>query len=254
MPTPTDFPTGAPLWIDLNSSDIEASKAFYEGLFGWTSLSAGPDFGNYVTFSLDGRQVAGMVANPLAGTIRDAWTVYLETDDAETTAQAITGAGGLVLMGPHGVGPLGSMLVATAPDRATVGAWQRGEMRGFETVAEPGAPAWFELHTTEYDDAVQFYQQAFGWQTATMGDSPEFRYTQLTADGEMYAGIYDASAHWPAGDPAAWVVYVNVADADAALATALELGGTHIDGPTDTPFGRLTTVTDTTGALIKLIA
>jgi predicted enzyme related to lactoylglutathione lyase len=254
MPTPTDFPTGAPLWIDLNSSDVDASRAFYEGLFGWSSVAAGPEFGNYVTFSLDDRQVAGMVANSEAGTIRDFWTVYLETDDAETTAQAITGAGGFVVMGPHQVGPMGSMVIATAPDRAVVGAWQRDQMRGFQVVAEPGAPAWFELHTTEYDDAVQFYQQAFGWQTATMSDTPEFRYTQLKVGDEPYAGIMDASAYWPSGDPAAWLVYVNVADADASLARAVELGGAIVDEPTDTPFGRLATLSDATGALIKIMS
>ena len=254
MSTPTDFPTGAPLWIDLSTSDIDASRAFYEGLFGWSSVSAGPEFGNYVTFSLDGKQVAGMVVNSEAGTIRDAWTVYLETDDAETTAQAITGAGGFVLMGPHQVGPMGSMVVANDPDRAVVGAWQRDHMRGFQALAEPGAPAWFELHTTQYDDAVQFYQQAFGWQTASTGDSPEFRYTQLTVDDEMYAGIYDAKSDWPAGDPAAWFVYFNVADDAAAVAKAVELGGSVVDGPADTPYGRLTTITDSTGALLKLIA
>ncbi|BDZ48231.1 putative glyoxalase/bleomycin resistance protein [Frondihabitans sucicola] len=254
MPTPTDFPTGAPLWIDLNSTDVEASKAFYGGLFGWTSFTAGPDFGDYVTFSLDGRQVAGMVENSEPDTIRDFWTVYLETDDAETTAQAVTGAGGFVIMGPHQVGPMGTMLLANDADRAVVGAWQRDEMRGFQAVAEPGAPAWFELHTTAFHDSVQFYQQAFGWETATMSDTPEFRYAQLKVGDDFYAGIMDASAYWPAGDPAQWMVYVNVADTDKAIARAVELGGAIVDEPADTPFGRLATISDATGALVKVIS
>ncbi|MCU1526846.1 MAG: 27 kDa antigen Cfp30B [Frondihabitans sp.] len=247
------FPTGAPIWVDLSSSDVAASRAFYEALFGWTSTDTGPEYGNYVVFSLGDKQVGGLIGRQEPAEAPDAWLVYLETDDAETTSEAVTGAGGVVLSGPHPVGSLGSMVIATDVDRATVGAWQRGDNRGIQARGEVGTPAWFELHTTQYDDSLQFYQQAFGWQTVSMAGSPEFRYTQLMVDDEPYAGVMDASGYWPAGDPAAWVVYFRVADADAAAARAVELGGSVVEAPTDTPFGRLATLTDVTGATIKLI-
>jgi predicted enzyme related to lactoylglutathione lyase len=247
------FPTGAPLWIDLSSSDVAASKAFYESLFGWTSTETGPEYGNYVVFSLGDKQVGGLISRREPRDTPDSWLVYLETDDAETTSEAITGAGGMVLSGPHEVGSLGSMVVATDVDRATIAAWQRADNRGLQAVGDEGAPAWFELHTTQYDDSLQFYQQAFGWQTVSMVDTPEFRYSQLMVDGQPYAGVMDASGYWPAGDPAAWVVYFNVADADAATARVVELGGTVVEAPTDTPYGRLADLRDVTGAPIKLI-
>ena len=31
----TEYAPGTPSWVDLGSPDIEASVAFYEGLFGW---------------------------------------------------------------------------------------------------------------------------------------------------------------------------------------------------------------------------
>jgi predicted enzyme related to lactoylglutathione lyase len=254
MPTPTTFPTGTPIWIDLTSRDLDASKTFYESLFGWNSETAEPEFGGYVTFSLGDRRVAGMVVSSEPDTMRDSWTVYLQTDDAETTAQAVTGGGGMVLMGPHQVGPMGTMLIATDADRALVGGWKAGDMTGFQALGEPGAPAWFELHTTNFDDEVQFYQQAFGWTTTTMPGTPDFHYAQLTHDGEVYAGVMDATAYWPAGDPAAWMVYFNVDDADATMAKAVELGGAVVDAPVDTPFGRVGTLSDSTGALLKIMA
>src|SRR5689334_8936739 len=61
----TDFVPGAPDWLDLGSADVEASSAFYGGLFGWTFRSAGPDAGGYGFFQLDGRTVAA--AGPLMG-------------------------------------------------------------------------------------------------------------------------------------------------------------------------------------------
>lgn len=253
MTDPLEFPTGAPIWVDLNSHDPDASKAFYETLFGWTSTTSGPEFGNYVTFSLDGKVVGGMVGNAHAETVPDFWTVYLESDDAETTAEAITSGGGQVIAGPDQVGPLGSMVIASDPGRAVVGAWQRGVNRGFEGAGEVNGPAWFELHTAEYYDSVEFYQQAFGWQTATMGDSDEFRYTQLMVGETPYAGIYDATVDL-AGSPAFWLVYFRVADADVALAKAVELGATVLEELVDTPFGRMAKLADPTGAVFRLSA
>jgi predicted enzyme related to lactoylglutathione lyase len=254
MPTHPVFPTGAPLWVDLNSIDPDASRTFYETLFGWTSVDTGPDFGNYVNFSLGDALVAGLVRNAQPETMPDTWITYLQTGDAETTAAAVTGAGGLVIAGPHVVGALGTMVVATDANRALVGGWQPGQHRGFGALDTVGAPAWFELHTTSFHDEVQFYQQAFGWQTASMGDTDEFRYEQLMVDEKPYAGVMDATAYWPAGDPAKWFVYFRVADVDESLARATELGGHVVDEPADTPYGRLATAADSTGAVFKLMS
>ena len=48
MPTRYIAPVGAPTWIDLATSDLEASKQFYGTVFGWTFESAGPEYGGYV--------------------------------------------------------------------------------------------------------------------------------------------------------------------------------------------------------------
>jgi len=47
-------------------------------------------------------------------------------------------------------------------------------------------------------------------------------------------------------------VYFEVDDVDAALAKTVELGGAIVQPAEDTPYGRLATATDSTGALFKL--
>ena len=42
MPAPTDIPLGAPVWLDLQSSDTARSIEFYTGVFGWTHEQAAP--------------------------------------------------------------------------------------------------------------------------------------------------------------------------------------------------------------------
>jgi len=95
-------PVGAPVWFDLSSSDPAVSRAFYEGLFGWTAHDTPPDFGGYVNFYKGDAMIAGMTQNPGQGA-PDGWTTYLKSDDAAATADAITAAGGTVLFPPTAV-------------------------------------------------------------------------------------------------------------------------------------------------------
>ena len=74
-----------------------------------------------------------------------------------------------------------------------------------------------------------------------MSDTDDFRYTvQLDADGEgQVAGVMDASGRLPADVPPHWGVYIGVADTDRAVAQITELGGSVVQPPEDTPFGRI---------------
>ena len=52
----------------------------------------------------------------------------------------------------------------------------------------------------------------------------------------------------------AWTVAFELpADADAAVSTATRLGASVVMPPEDTPFGRLATIADPTGAQLKLM-
>jgi len=115
--------------------------------------------------------------------------------------------------------------LAFYPGGASLGVWQAGTHGGFTVLDEPGAPSWFELHTRDYDAVLAFYRDVLGWQTTTMADAPDFRYTVAVAGGEQLAGVMDGSGFLPEGAPSQWAVYVNVDDGDATLAQAVALGG-----------------------------
>lgn len=252
MPAPT-LVAGAPCWNDLFSSDTERAKDFYGRLFGWTTMDPGPEYGGYFLFQKDGKVVAGCMRNDGEQGYPDSWTVYLTTDDADRTVEAARANGGQVVLEPMDVTRNGRFALVSDPGRATIGAWQPREVTGFELRGEPGAPAWFELHTREYDASVAFYRDVFGWDAHTMSDEPEFRYTTLGEGEGALAGIMDASALPPEGAPAGWSIYFEVEDADAALALATELGGAVEREAEDTPYGRLAALTDPTGTRFKLL-
>jgi predicted enzyme related to lactoylglutathione lyase len=141
---------------------------------------------------------------------------------------------------------------ATDPTGAFIGFWQPLAHKGFGVVAEANAPGWFELFTRDHPASVAFYETVFGWNTFATGDTDEFRYTTLEKDERAAAGVMDASGFLPEGVPDHWSVYFSVADTDAAIARATELGATVVMGPDETPFGKLATLTDPTGAIFKL--
>jgi uncharacterized protein len=244
-------PLGAPCWIDLFTTDPDASKSFYGELFGWTAEDTGPEYGNYINFSKDGVAVAGGMQNDGSGG-PDAWSIYLATDDAKATADQAQAEGGHIIVPPMDVGTLGTMVVLSDPGQAAIGAWQPQDFPGFGVWGEDGTPGWFELHTRDYDAAVRFYERVFGWDTHVMGDTDEFRYTTLGEGEDQLAGVMDGTISLPEGVPSHWAVYFAVTDTDATIDRAVGLGATVVSPAVDTPYGRLATLADPTGAGFRL--
>ncbi len=85
-----------------------------------------------------------------------------------------------------------------------------------------------------------------------LSDTPDFRYTQLGQPDNAVAGIWDASGYLPESVPSFWAVYFAVENADEAIAKALELGAQLVSPAEDTPFGRIGTLADPTGANFKI--
>ncbi len=249
-------PNGAPCWIDLLTSDTARAREFYAGLFGWTAGEAAEQFGGYFMFMRDGVPVAGCMPK-VAGVPGmegpDMWGVYLSSPDAKGTVDTALAHGGTLREGPMDIADLGTEAVLNDVTGARIGVWQAKAFPGTSVYNQPGTPAYFELLTRDYEAAVGFYRDVFGWETHVASDTPEFRLTALREGEETIAGIMDGSGFLSAAQPATWMFYVKVADTDAALAKVAELGGTVTQPAEDTPYGRLAGATDPTGARFKLV-
>ena len=246
-------PLGAPCWVDLFTTDPEASEEFYGEIFGWTVDDPGPEFGGYVNFLRAGVQVGGCMRNDGSSGQPDMWSVYLAVADAQAIVDDAAAHGGQTHVPPMPVADLGVMAMVADAGGAAIGLWQPGRHKGFGVYGETGAPSWFELHTRAYDASLDFYRQVFAWNLALTADTPEFRYSSLEIDGEPLAGIIDASKFLPDGVPAHWAIYFGVDDADATLERVEKLGGAVVQPAEDTPYGRLAAAVDSTGAGFRLL-
>ena len=254
MTTRANAPIGSPCWADLWTSDPESSRKFYSELFGWEAQERSPEFGGYFMFTRDGVPTAGGMGDMVDMPANNTWKVYLATDNIAKTVETAETRGAHVIAPAMAVADLGLQATLIDPTGAHHGIWQPGTFPGFTVLNEHGAPSWFELHTRDHAAAVAFYRTVYHWDTSTMSDSDQFRYTTMRdPDGEGdLAGIMDARAFLPDGVPAHWSIYWEVEDADASVAKVKTLGGSVVTDAQDTAFGRLATVLDPAGAEFKL--
>lgn len=250
MPERTSYAPGTPNWIDIGT-DVEAAVAFYGALFGWTSVSAGPDAGGYGFFTnADGKIIAGH--GPQQNPGPPFWSSYISVENIEDTAGRVEAAGGTVVMAPMDVMDAGRMAVFQDTEGAFFSGWEPGRTKGVDVVNEPGAFCWSELNTRDLDGAKAFYPAVFDWEPRS-SEGEAMAYTEWQLGGESIAGAMEIPPMVPAEVPPNWLIYFAVEDTDAAVAKAVELGGGAVMPGMDTPAGRLAVLQDPQGAVFAVI-
>ena len=171
--------------------------------------------------------------------------------DADAAAAKAAQAGGRVVVAPFGSLDGGRMAIVADPAGAVIGLWQPGRHRGAQRVNEASAYAMSMLHTPDPEGAAAFYGDLFGWTTESFGDATMFRLPGFVGgEPEQPVSREVVAVMMPArdGEPARWDVDFWIADTDAAVMRAAELGGTVVAGPYDTPTHRQALLADPTGA------
>ena len=254
----SEYEPGTPSWADVASPDLDASRAFYRGLFGWTGEPAAePEAGGYTVMMLGDAAAAGL--GPVFGDMPPCWNTYVTVADADAATAAATEAGGQVMMEPMDVLDAGRMAVIADPDGAALALWQPRAHIGAEVRMEPNSMCWAELNTRDPDRAVAFFNKLFGWEAEQVGGpteegGPGFDYLMLQLGDTPVGGIITMDENWPAEVPPHWMVYFAVDDCDTAAERVTELGGEVCVPPTDIPPGRFAVVNDPHGATFTIIA
>ncbi|GGO36974.1 MULTISPECIES: VOC family protein [Streptomyces] len=224
--------TGAPIWVDLGTTDIDGAAAFYKGVFGWDFEKGGEEVGGYGTFQIDGKAAAGgMAVTPEMGaTGGPSWSLYFCTPDADATAKKVEQAGGRTLFEPMDVLDYGRMAGFADAAGVAFSVWQPGQNKGLDVVNVPGGLIWTELYTPDIEAGAAFYDAVFGWKTIAQpfeGGSYTMVYPGGGTADDMFGGL------WPLDqDPVEqeagvyWMPYFQVADIDAVVEKARTTGGT----------------------------
>jgi uncharacterized protein len=254
MPQKDSYENGVPCWIDVTSTDIAVTRAFYQGLFGWDLTDLGPETGGYVICRRGEGRVAALIPQGAGDPSPPHWNTYIACDDIDATVEKVRAAGGTVAIEPMDVFEEGRLAYAIDPTGAWVGLWQARNFVGAALVNEPGAWTWAELHTRDIDAALEFYRAVFGYEvrSSPMG---EITYHQLVLAGAStsIAGAFAMpDGMFPPDLPAHWAVYLAVDDLDRSAGRVGELGGRQLMEPVSIPMGRFAAFLDPVGAGFSL--
>ncbi|MEM7338601.1 MAG: VOC family protein [Actinomycetota bacterium] len=97
---------GAFSWGELQTTDVEASKAFYNAVFGWEATTHdGPM--PYTELKLAGASIAGMMPKPAEAPadMPPFWGVYFAVDDCDEAVAKVGELGGGTIMPPMDIEP-----------------------------------------------------------------------------------------------------------------------------------------------------
>ena len=267
---PRTYPAGVPCWIDLEVPDAAAVAPFYAALLGWTLTDAMPPEapGHYLIATLDGQDVAAIASGAASIGQDPVWSTYVAVDDADSGAESVRRAGGIVVLEPED-NPGGRVAACADPQGAAFRLWQAGRRIGSQVVNQPGGWNFSKLRTEDPSGAIGFYAPVLGWEVEDMGTDAEAM-IRVPGYGDHLAatadpGIRERQAGAPSGFADAvggiqalgpgesphWHVVFTVEDRAAAVRTVEEQGGS-VDRTFETRWARLADVRDPAGAVFSI--
>jgi predicted enzyme related to lactoylglutathione lyase len=241
----TSHAPGTFSWVDLATSDPDAAKGFYTGLFGWdTQDNPLPEGGVYTMASKGGKSVAALYSAQEGQPT--AWNSYVTVASADEAAAAAKQHGGTVEAEPFDVLEVGRMAVIQDPTGAFLSVWEPRASIGAERVNEPGTLTINQLNTSDPARAQEFYTGVFGW-----------RFEQVAEGDQPYWGIYNGdrlNGGMMEQPPDAWLVYFGSDSVDDDAGRIGELGGQVVAAPMSVPGGRILVAQDPQGAVFALVS
>jgi uncharacterized protein len=242
------------VWYELNTTDVEAAKAFYTRVMGWGVWDASVPGRPYTLFTDGGGSVGGLMNLPQDARdmgVGPSWIGYVGVDDVDATAERTKRLGGVVDVPPTDVADISRFSIFSDPQaaRLAVFKWLRPGQQPPANPDAPGRVGWHELLADDWEKALAFYSALFGWQKADVEVDEGGTYQRFSVAGQIIGGMVTKPATMPAP---AWLYYFNVNDIDAA-AQRVTAGGGWVLGAAEVPGGSwIVQCTDPQGAMFAL--
>jgi uncharacterized protein len=94
-----------------------------------------------------------------------------------------------------------------------------------------GAISWMDLTVPQAENLRDFYREVVGWKTSEIPMGEYSDYCMISPDDNVVrSGVCHAQGA-NAGIPAAWIIYINVANLDQSISEVIKGGGEVVHGP-----------------------
>jgi predicted enzyme related to lactoylglutathione lyase len=260
LPPVNDPPTGEhhpgkPVFVELVTPDLAASKKFYGGLFGWKFRAVSGDGVEYAEATHNGRPVGGLLHRdlPAGSAHRPAWLSFFATGDVDAAVSTAQANGAKLLYGPLDAPDRGREAVMADPQGAVFAMLASSSGDPADELADTGEWIWSSLITTDPDDDAAFYQKLFDYEVYELPPGKSTHHLLLATDDYARASVNTLPAAKPGMHPH-WLNFVRVKNAGKMAARAAKLGGRVLVEPRlDRHGGKLAVVADPQGAVFGLL-
>lgn len=243
------------VWFEHVSRDAKKAQKFYDEVLGWRVEPWGDSGYDMILAGDTLDTMIGGYSEPASGRQSPHWISYVSVEDVDAAAKAAAANGGRVIEAPHDLPGVGRAARIADPQGAELYLFRNDGGDPADPPSTEPPPArrffWNELHTTDPESAVSFYEKVLGFTRKTIDMGPAGNYYILEKDGVGRGGV---TGHLPAGVPPHWLPYVEVDDPDATIARARKLGAKIPMAPEDIPgVGRFGVLEDPTGAVLAVM-
>lgn len=246
---------GKVIWAELVTPDLVAAKNFYGSLFGWTFQDSSAGETRYTLARENGVQVAGIVQKGIRrGTRREpSWLTFIAVQDVDVTASNAVAAGGRLVQPPRTYTSRGRQAILADPQGAVFAVLASFTDDPVDTLAPPGTWIWSSLLAQDASSDAAFYQSLFGYEAFDIESEDGQEHVILSTDDYARAAVNTLPADAVRRHPR-WLQFVRVADAQATVALAVQLGGRVLVAPhVDRHGGRLAVLADPAGAVVGVM-
>ena len=235
-------PVGQVVWVDLLTEDADVAPAFYTALFNWSIQDTAT---GTLLVTHQNRAIGGIseIADRLPEVDESMWLVGVAVKNVKEAVAAARQRGAVVRRDTTRLDGFARFAVIEDPQGATVLLLDpQRELGGSEG---PGSWVWAELWTRDVEAASAFYADVIGYELDEM-QRHRGVYNLFSSGGEPRAGLVELE---DLGIEPSWVPYIGVADLEATVGRARELGGrVLLASDVELAEGRVALLADPTGA------
>ena len=250
----SEYHPGQFVWCDLLTSDVDAARKFYLGLFDWTFAEQE----DYTVILNRGVPIGGMVATEFKGKSNAYWISYLSVENVDQAAERVINNGGTITMGPGKMINRGTFAAISDPGGAALVLLRSDSGDPDTSNPQSGDWLWHELWTDDMETAKLFYSRLADYSITPVNETVQ----DGAVDNDQYH-ILSKDDTWSGGMtllpfakvPSQWVPAVRVDDLSEVISKVKELGGRIIVDPSH-PLGNGTValIEDPAGAILMIEA
>jgi predicted enzyme related to lactoylglutathione lyase len=234
------YTNGQIIWHELIAPDVDAARAFYPRIVGWTVDEMTVEGIDHSVLNTPSGSAAAIVASGKRDGERpgaQGWVSYVKVDDVDAATDAALALNASTLLSPRTATGVGRFAILADPQGASFGLLRPDNENATSPTSESqtGRAGWHELYTADVDAACDFYAELFGWQRHQAFEmGPAGTYQIISLDGFPLGGMMRRpdSVALPQ-----WSPFFQVADIANAERSVREAGGTIVDGLRPVPGG-----------------